>query len=141
MKIFKRNTSEVNIRDKAASGIANGILKSQQWFAASLQGLTKSWKQKQQWIFLYIICLLFGGLSIAAIVNSFRASEKSQSTIPKSISIPKNIYSEDKAFLITENEFQQVQDFKRKHPGLINERPGLYDSLNLIEQAYHSQIK
>ena len=88
-----------------------------------------------------MICLAFGGLSIAAIVNSFRVSGKSKVIIPKSISIPKNIYAEDKAFLITENEFQQVQDYKRKHPELINERPGLYDSLSLIEQAYHSQIK
>ncbi len=88
-----------------------------------------------------MICFAFGGLSIAAIVNSFKLSDKSKVIIPKSISIPKNIYAEDKAFLITENEFQQVQDYKRKHPELINERPGLYDSLSLIEQAYHSQIK
>jgi hypothetical protein len=141
MKLFKKNNSEINIRDKAANGIANGILKFQGWFATSLQRLTKSWKQKQQWIFLCMICLAFGGLSIAAIVNSFRGTYKSKVIIPKSISIPKSIYPEDKAFLITENEFQQVQDYKRKHPELINERPGLYDSLSLIEQAYHSQIK
>lgn len=141
MKFLKKNSSEINIRDKAANGLANGILKFQGWFATSLESLTKSWKQKQQWIFLCMICVGFGGLSIAAIVNSFKVSDKSKVITPKSISIPKNIYTEDKAFLITENEFQQVQEYKSKHPELIKERPGLYDSLSLIEQAYHLQIK
>ncbi len=45
MKLFKKNRNEINIPDKAANSIANGILKFQGWFAASLQRLTKSWKQ------------------------------------------------------------------------------------------------
>ena len=133
MKLFKRKEGQVNIPDKAATGIANGILKSQRWFANTLESLTNKWKQKQQWIFLYTVCLLFGGLSIAAIVNSFKVLENSNSLMPKSISVPKNIYKEGKAFLITENEFQKVQEYKRTHPNLIKERPGLFDSLVLIE--------
>jgi hypothetical protein len=41
--------------------------------------------------------------------------------------------------LITEQEFEQVQKFKRQHPNLLKERPGLFDSLTLIEQSYYSQ--
>ena len=141
MKLFKRNKSQLNIQDKAATGIANGILKTQNWFAINLQQVTKSWKQKQQWIFLYLVCLVFGGLSIVAIVNSFKASDKEKSIIPKPISTPKNIYRGDKEFLITENEFQKVQEYKQSHPNLIKERPGLFDSLTLIEQVYYSQKK
>ena len=107
----------------------------------TLESLTNKWKQKQQWIFLYTVCFLFGGLSIAAIVNSFKVPETSKALIPKSISVPKNIYKEGKAFLITENEFQKVQEYKRTHPNLIKERPGLFDSLVLIEQSYYSQKK
>ena len=141
MKLFKRKEGQVNIPDKAATGIANGILKSQRWFANTLESLTNKWKQKQQWIFLYTVCFLFGGLSIAAIVNFFNVPETTKAIMPKSITVPKNIYKEDKAFLITENEFQKVQEYKRTHPNLIKERPGLFDSLILIEQSYYSQKK
>ena len=141
MKLFKRKEGQVNIPDKAATGIANGILKTQRWFANTLESLTNKWKQKQQWIFLYTVCFLFGGLSIAEVVNSFKVPENAKVLMPKSISVPKNIYKEGKAFLITENEFQKVQEYKRTHPSLIKERPGLFDSLVLIEQSYYSQKK
>jgi len=141
MKLFKRKEGQANIPDKAATGIANGILKSQRWFANTLESLTNKWKQKQQWFFLYAVCLVFGGLSIAAIVNSFKTGANSNTLMPKSISVPKNIYKEDKPFLITENEFQKVQEYKRTHHSLLKERPGLFDSLSLIEQYYYSQKK
>ena len=141
MKLIKRKEGHVNVPDKVATGIANGILKSQRWFANTLENMTNKWKQKQQWIFLYTVCLLFGGLSIAAMVHSFSIPENAKALMPKSISVPKNIYKEEKAFLITENEFQQVQDYKRTHPDLIKERAGLFDSLTLIEQTYYSQKK
>lgn|ERR1035437_9676104 len=141
MKLFKRNKAPINIPDQAATRIANGILKSQHWFATSLQVLTKNWRQRQQWIFLYLICLVFGGMSIVSIVKPLKASETSKAIMPKSISVPKSIYKEDKAFIITEKEFQQVQEYKRKHPDLLQEMPGLFDSLSIIEQAYYSQKK
>ena len=141
MKLFKRNKSQVNIQDNAATGIANCILKSQRWFASNLENLTNKWKQKQQWIFLYAVSLVFGGLSIAAMVNFFKTGANSNRLMPKSITVPKNVYKEDEAFIITENEFQKVQEYKRTHPNLIKERPGLFDSLVLIEQSYYSQKK
>ena len=64
-------------------------------------------------------------------VNSFKRGANSNTLMPKSITVPKNIYKEDKAFIITENEFQKVQEYKRTHPNLLNERPGLFDSLLL----------
>jgi hypothetical protein len=139
MKLFKKNIKQGNIPDKAATGIANGILKSQRWFASNLEGVTKKWKQKQQWFFLLGVCILFGGLSITAIVNSFRQPANSKAIIPKAIGIPKTIQNNTNAYLITEKEFQQVQTYKQQHPDLIKERPGLFDSLTLIEQSYYSQ--
>jgi len=141
MRLFKKKEGQVNIHDKAATGIANGILRSQHWFANTLESLTNKWKQKQQWIFLYAVCLVFGGLSIAAMVNCFKMGANSNTLMPKSISVPKIIYKGDQAYLITEEEFQKVQEYKRKHPNLLKERPGLFDSLILIEQTYYSQKK
>ncbi len=141
MKLFNRKEGQVNLPDKAATGIANGILKSQYWFANTLESLTNKWKQKQQWIFFYTVCLVFGGLSITAMVNSFKKEANSKTLMPKSISVPKNIYKGDQTYRITENEFQKVQKYKRTHPNLLKERPGLFDSLILIEQSYYSQKK
>lgn len=141
MKLFSKNIKNSVLTDKAANGIANGILKSQNGFAKYMFSLTKDWKQKQQWIFLYLVCLVFGGLSIVAIVNSFKIKEQDKAIIPKSISVPKNIHQQNNGFVITENEFQQVQEYKRKYPKLQKDRPGLFDSLSLIEQAYYSQKK
>jgi hypothetical protein len=141
MKLFKRNDGQVNLPDKAVTCITNGILKSQHWFANTLESLTKKWKQKQQWIFLYSVCLMFGGLSIAAIVNSFKKEANFKTLMPKSISVPKNIYKGDQAYRITEYEFLKVQEYKRTHPNLSKERPGLFDSLILIEQSYYLQKK
>ena len=141
MKLNKKKEGQVNLSEKAATGIANGILKSQRWLANTLESLTNKWKQKQQWIFLYTVCFLFGGLSVAAIVSSFKFPKNAKALIPNSISVPKNIYKEDKPLLITENEFQKVQEYKRTHPNLIKEKPGLFESLTLIEQSYYSQKK
>jgi len=139
MKFFKKNINQTNIPDKAATGIANGILKSQRWFADNLDDVTKKWKQKQQWCFLFGVCLLFGGLSITAVINSFKQSANSTVIIPKAISTPKNMPGNTNPYMITEKEFEQVQIYKQQHPNLITERPGLFDSLTLIEQSYYSQ--
>ena len=141
MKLFKKNITANELTDKAANGIANRILKSQNGFAKLMYSITKNWKQKQQWIFLYLICLFFGGLSIVAIVNSFKDKESNNAIIPKSISVPKNIHQQSNVFVITENEFQQIQEYKRTYPNLQKERPGLFDSLTLVEQIYYSQKK
>ncbi|MEO7047794.1 MAG: hypothetical protein ABI091_21025 [Ferruginibacter sp.] len=135
MRLFKRNIVDSPLRDKAASGIATIILKCQQWFAFRLDRYTKKWQVKQQWIFLYFVCGVFGSLSILAVFLPF--SEKAFK--PKSISFPRNIPSQP--LQITEEEFQKVQQYKITHPELIKEHPGLYDSLKMVEQAYYSQKK
>ncbi len=141
MKSMNRQINKEALTDKAADGIAKGILKSQNGFANYMQSLSKNWKDKQQWIFLYFVCLLFGGLSIVAIVNPFRVKDNNSSIIPKSITVPNSIHQQRNGFAITETEFQQVQEYKAKHPNLQKERPGLFDSLSFIEEVYYSQKK
>ena len=141
MKLFKKDIKRNDLTDKAANGIANGILKSQNGFAKSMSSVTKNWKRKQQWIFLYVVCLFFGGLSILAVVNSLKTREPNKAIILKSISVPKNIHQQSNVFVITESEFHQIQECKRKYPNLQKERPGLFDSLSLVEQIYYSQKK
>lgn len=141
MKIINRQINKEALTDKAANGIAKGILKTQSGFEKYMRSLSKNWKGKQQWIFLYFVCLIFGGLSIVTIVNPFRVKDTKSSIIPKSIAVPNSIHQQRNGFAITETEFQQVQEYKAKHPNLQKERPGLFDSLSLIEEVYYSQKK
>ncbi|MEO8172837.1 MAG: hypothetical protein ABI581_07130 [Sediminibacterium sp.] len=141
MKWFKRNNESVSLSDKAACGIANKILQTQRGFTHCMQSITKGWKKKQQWIFLYLVCLGFGTLSITAIVQPFKTKEHFKAIAPKAISVPKSIPPQNNLLIITKKEFEMVRAYKQAHPDLIKERPGLYDSLNQVEEIYYSQQK
>ena len=141
MKMFDKNINKEIIKDKAAKGIANGILRSQNIFSKYMGVFTQKWKPKQQWIFLCAVCLFFGGLSITAIVIPFKTKRMKTFTIPKSIIGVAIIHQQTRVSAITENEMKQVQEYKNKYPNLEKERPGLFDSLSLIEQVYYSQKK
>ena len=141
MKLFRRDINQPKLSEKAAAGIANGILKFQNWFTEKMQSLTKNWEQKERWIFLYIVCLVFGGLSIVAIIHPFRSTAIKENILPKPISSTMNVEIKGRGFLITKEEFLKVQEYKLQHPDLMRKMPGLYDSLNLIEQMYYSQQK
>jgi len=141
VKLFLKHTGKEPWIDKAATGIAGSIIRIQKGFSRNMNQLTKRWKLQQQRVFLLLVCLFFGGLSFFLIINSFNKTEVEKSIIPKSISTPRNMNLNENSILITQNEFQQVQQFKRLHPNLQNERAGLFDTLSLLEQIYYSQKK
>lgn len=141
MKIFKPNILQESIPDKAAMVIAKAMLKIQNWAVTRIENLTKNWKQKQQWIFLCSICIGFGAASLQSIADSFKVPDKANSILPKPISIPPNNYEKSQSFVITENEYQKVQEFKNTHPNLRKEKPTLFENLTLIEQVYYAQKK
>ena len=141
MKLFSTDNIQEKIAEKAAASIANGIIRLQDWFAAKMQGLTKKWEQRHRWLFLYLLCLVFGGLSIAAIIGAFQTNGIGKAIIPTPIRVTKITQWQSKGFLITKKELQLVQRYKAAHPALVKEMPVLYDSLSLIEQMYYSQQK
>ena len=69
MKVFKKNK---NISNAAAGKIAGTILFIQNKFADAMDKVSASWKLKQQWIFLYLVCLVLGGLSVVSIIQPFK---------------------------------------------------------------------
>lgn len=143
MKRFKRNTNSdgASVTETAAKGIANGILKLQNLFASYMGKWAGNWQRKQQWVFLYLTCLVFGGLSTLAVVQPFKSRVPSVAIKRQNIVVPKGSSKVQQPLAITEKEIQAVKAYKQQHPNLIKERPGLYDSLNLIEQQYYSQQK
>ena len=143
MTLFKkyRNNNGSSVTETAAKSIANGILNLQGLFASFMGKWAGNWQRKQQWVFLYLTCLLFGGLSILAIVQPFKSVVTSVTIKPQNIVVPKSSGQVALPLTITEKELQAVKAYKQQHPELIKERLGLYDSLNLIEQQYYSQQK
>ena len=140
MKII-HNDMKHQISEKLAVCIAGVIIKLQHWFAKNLQTITKNWKQPQRLIFLYLICLIFGGMSMVIILQPFSSSGVSKRLQINFIQKNNNYKPPQKGFLITKEELQKVQQYKLEHPNLGKEMPGLYDSLQLIEHAYYSQQK
>lgn len=141
MKIFKNKKKGILPGDKSAKIISGCILDVQCRFARVLQRVTRNWNTKQQGIFLICICAVSLLFSILAIVQPLVTESTSRIILLKPIVIPATLYRENKALQITETEFQQVEAFRRDHPEIMKARPGLYDSLLLVEQMYLSQQK
>lgn len=144
MRLFRKdiNKSQVGACDKAACWIANGILNLQKKFAVFFGQVSNSWRAKQKWIFLYMVCLVFGGLSIFSVIESFKTKSVARVS---AIKVPRNIHKEI-SIKITDDEYKKVQQFKKSLDSvslkrLMEERPGLLDSLKLVEQMYYSQKK
>ena len=149
MKVFKKNK---NIASAAAGKIAGTILFIQNKFAGVMDKVSASWKLKQQWIFLYLVCLVLGGLSVVAIIQPFKS--KTVLLRPTSIHLLKLLPQQEEKIIITESEITRVHAFKQKLDSLsktkegkikvdkfFNQRPGLFDSLEKVEQLYYSQKK
>jgi len=115
--------------------------------------VSASWKVKQQWIFLYSVCLILGGLSVIAVIKPFR-SKKNILSKPTAIHLPKLLPLQKEKIIITENEITRVHAFKQRLDSLsrtkegkikvekfLNQRPGLMDSLERVERIYYSQKK
>ena len=157
MKLFKKNSnmSDNPISNKAANGIANGILKLQLVFANGMQQWTGKWQQGQKRIFLLMVCTVFGGLSCYYAAMPFIERVTAiEGLKPQSIILPKKVQKDHSIVTITTKEFKQVQAFKQqlsnlqKTPvgkkqvdSLMKQCPGLMDSLQWVEQIYYSQQK
>lgn len=140
MKLFRSNIKNSPLTDVAAGKIAGSILKSQRYFDRLLSGWTKDWGTKKKWVFLAIVCFIFGGLSLNALLRPFHV-QRSNGLKPAQIVTPHLTHPKSNMRSISDGEFEAVQKYKLDHPDLKKERPSLLDSLNLIEKIYHSQKK
>lgn len=143
----------MNVKNTAAQKIAETILLVQKKFADAMYSITKKWKAKQQLIFLYMLCLVLGGLSVIAIIKPFN-DKKNFLEKPASIRLPKLIRPNEDQGVITDKEITKIHLFKQrmdslnktksgklKTEQLFKRRPGLFDSLEMVEQLYYSQKK
>lgn len=139
MKTSIENVEQKKLSDQVAGRLAHLILKYQELFTKMLSGKTNHWSLKQQWIFLCLICIVLGGASILAMVQSFK--ERPTEIIPISTSVNLKPLANDAPAIITREEFEAAKIYKAEHPDLLHEIPDLYQRLSLIEETYYSQNK
>ena len=135
------NVEEKKLSDQVAGKLANWILKYQELFTKMLSVRTIHWSLKQQWIFLCLVCIVLGGASIVAMVQSFRINPTDTVTISATSSVSLKPLANEAPALITREEFEAAKQYKMEHPDLLHELPDLYESLSSIEQTYYSQNK
>ncbi len=142
----------MTVKNIVAKKIAKAILSVQKKFADGMAKVSAKWKVRHQWTFLYLFCLIFGSLSVVAIIQPFK--NKNIFKKPAAIHLPKLLPLQKEKIIITDNEITRVHAFKQRLDSLskskegkikvdrfLNERPGLFDSLAQVEQLYYSQKK
>ena len=141
MKISIENIEQKKLSDQVAGRLAHWILKYQELFTKMLSARTNHWSLKQQWIFLCLICIVLGGASILAMVQSFSVNPTNTVAISATSSLSVKPLTNEAPAIITREEFETAKQYMTEHPDLLHELPDLYERLSSIEEAYYSQNK
>lgn len=128
-----------DIQEKAAGKVAGVILKMQRSFASLMHKISASWKNQHKVIFLTLVSTLFIYFSIDAIRKPFQLKGNAKKT--GVMVTPKMIPVEDMP-TVTNEEFRKIQELKKNlDSNIIRRRPGLMDSIALVEGLFYSQQK
>lgn len=149
---------ESKVQDRVAKGIAGFLLAIQNRFACFMSAMVNKLTIQSKQACLVVFCLVFGGFSIYAFVGAFRDSESSAKRLkPDQVAVPKyydrteseiNEPSVSERDIIRINRFKKYMDSLKKtasgrpvYDSILKTRPGLMDSIQVIEQLYYSQSK
>jgi hypothetical protein len=164
MWLFKKKKKEVQsddkttVSDKVAGKIAGVGIKAQQLFAEKMNRIFMKTDFKRLKLLLIFFCVSAGGYSIYLIANSVFSPERKQKALEiQQMDIPKHFNkSGDETIMpeatIDEQTYLQIQDFRRymdslklnrtnEYDSILQARPGLMDSVQVLEQIYLSQQK
>ncbi|SDW13656.1 hypothetical protein SAMN05444410_101318 [Hydrobacter penzbergensis] len=150
----KRNVAQ----ERVASSIVSACIRLQQRWANFMQRHTERLSRNGKLILLSLFCLTAGSISIYFIANSLLSRKASSFTVAPLTKPPYANKSGDentKAFvIISKAEYEKIQRFrfymdslarspssKKVHDSILTNRPGLMDSILLLETIYQSQNK
>jgi hypothetical protein len=162
MWLFKKPNKEVQsddkttVSDKVAGKIAGVGIKAQRLFAEKMNKLFMKTDYKRLKLILIFFCVSAGGYSIYLIANSVFSPERKQKTFEiQQMDIPKHFNKTgDETVMpeatIDEQTYLQIQDFRKhmdslklnrtnEYDSILQARPGLMDSVQVLEQIYLSQ--
>jgi hypothetical protein len=141
-----KNISGNSWTDKAADKIADLTLKFQTRFSNALNKQLSKMSRRNIKLALISFCVISGGFSIYLVANAIFEQELKQPVLEvKRIRTPRHfdktgheINEQDK--YVSEELFREIQAYKRYMDSIRQTmRPGLQDSIQMLEQIYHSQ--
>lgn len=164
MWLFKKKKKEfqseekTTMSDKVAGKIAGVGIKAQRLFAEKMNKLFMKTDFKRLKLILIFFCVSAGGYSIYLIAESvFSPGRKQKSFEIQQVDIPKHFNKTgDETVMpeatIDEQTYLQIQDFRKhmdslklnrttEYDSILQARPGLMDSVQVLEQIYLSQQK
>ncbi len=161
MQLFKKH--KINKHSASQQKIAVKIIR--RWMQAKhkwslyLQDKTEHFSVQSKKTSLIAFCILFGGLSIYIIINSFIDNNNNNLLSIHHITMPAHInQSGDERLnndnIISKQEYEHIQAFKHYmdslqsnsegkiiYDSIMQARPRLIDSIHLVENMYQSQSK
>ncbi|MBY0477730.1 MAG: hypothetical protein K2Q24_08775 [Chitinophagaceae bacterium] len=152
----KETVDKVTVSDKVAGKIAAAGIKLQQIFAEKMNKLFMKTDFKRLKIILIIFCIGAGGYSIYLIANSVISADRKQNSFEvQKMDVPRHFDKTGDENLIPEayvdeETYQQVKQFRNymdslkqkrrnEYDSILQARPGLMDSVQMLEQIYLSQ--
>lgn len=140
----KKKAKENPLQDKVAGSIAGGLICLQTKFSNLMSKLFMNMKAKRIKMWLVMFCIISGGLSIYFFISALIAKPKATIKIDK-VKMPQHVDQsgvEIKVIPVPDEVFQDIQDYKKYMDSLGEPiRPGLLDSIKIIEEIYVQQQK
>lgn len=163
MRLFrKRDKKEIQVqpgKDRLAGSIAGWILKVQNGFAKFMNKRTEKISISGMKVMLIIFLLSGSGLSIYVIAKTVLKKGGPKIIKIYRISTPQNVYKNstpgfDRSLLISKDEYEEIQSFhsymdslhqsksgKPIYDSILLNRPGMMDSIIMIEELYRTTHK
>lgn len=160
MWLFKKkkvqSDDKTTVSDKVAGKIAGVGIKAQQLFAEKMNRIFMKTDFKRLKLLLIFFCVSAGGYSLYLIANSVFSPERKQKALEiQQMDIPKHFNKTgDETIMpeatVDEQTHLQIQDFRKymdslklnrtnEYDSILQARPGLMDSVQVLEQIYLSQ--
>ncbi len=162
LSLFRKNKKQKAVientaQDRMAKNIVGKLLRFQQRWAAFMQCHTERLSVKWKVIILFLFCLYSGWLSILFIADSL-SNTAAVSIHVIQVKTPQHIgkcvdEKNSAITIVSEGENEKMRDFqnymdslarspsgKTIYDDILIDRPGLMDSVILIENIYQSQI-
>jgi hypothetical protein len=130
--------------DKAAVLVAGWLVALQRGFASALARRTAGFSKQRLKKWLLLFCCCWGGwsvyLTIRAIVQEKPVIKVDGDRVTFPIHLD-DVDAIDYGMVIDEETYRQIQHFRSStlFDSTVLARPGLLDSITLLEQFYHSQ--
>ena len=162
MRLFKKKEKPIDdeerekLSDKVAGKIAGTGIKMQKIFADKMNKIFMNTGNKKTKTILIAFCITAGGYSIYLLTNAIISPAKKQESFKiDQVKTPQHFSkSGEESILpdayVDEQTYNKIQEFKKymdslhqnkkvEYDSILQARPGLMDSVQMLEEIYYSQ--